>query len=143
MSTPLVGISESKLSRNSNTTPKRQKSYLPLILVWFFLVSSGLTGAYYYTNYLKKELTADLAQQNQAQLLKIQTNYEQQLSRLETNVNQEMTDLQNKVEQLNQLLAFAKDSTSSKTDSSNQLYTQLQDVKKQLEQLQKNMDVLK
>jgi hypothetical protein len=54
-----------------------------------------------------------------------------------------MVVLEAKVEQLNQLLAFTKDNASSKVDNSNQLYSQLAEVKKKLEELQKNLDVLK
>jgi hypothetical protein len=36
-----------------------------------------------------------------------------------------------------------KDSASSKTDNSNQLYTQLADVKKRLDELKANLDMLK
>jgi hypothetical protein len=65
------------------------------------------------------------------------------LEALKVNVNQEMASLQSKVELLNQLLAFNKDNASTKVDNSNQLYTQLAEVKKKLAELQKNLDVLK
>jgi peptidoglycan hydrolase CwlO-like protein len=55
----------------------------------------------------------------------------------------DMTNLQAKVNSLNELLAFTKDSANSKTDNSNQLYTQLAEVKKKLDELQKNLEVLK
>jgi uncharacterized protein HemX len=143
MSTQLEMVTGSKLSRNTSASPTQKKSYKLLLVAWLMLVSSGLGGAYLYTNYLKNELTSDLAQQNQIQLQSIQADYQKQLTDLKTSVNQDMTDLQTKVEHLNQLLAFTKDSASSKTDSSNQLYTQLAEVKKKLEELQKNLDVLK
>ncbi|MDB5054669.1 MAG: hypothetical protein JWM44_2719 [Bacilli bacterium] len=143
MSTPLEVLPDMQLSRNNHPGPSHKKSYKLVVVVWFVLVGCGLGGAYLYTNYLKKALTVDLAQQNQVQLQTIQHDYQQQLSDLKASVNQEMTDLQDKVEHLNQLLAFTKDSASSKTDSSNQLYTQLAEVKKKLEELQKNLDVLK
>jgi chromosome segregation ATPase len=107
------------------------------------LVGMGLTGAYYYTNFLKDQLVADLARQNKAQLQTIQADYQMQLEDLKVNVNLEMAGLQTKVEQLNQLLAFTKDNASTKVDNSNQLYTQLAEVKKKLVELQKNLDVLK
>jgi hypothetical protein len=143
MSAPLEAVSMDKFSRNEQTSTQRKKTYKLLIIAWFVLVGMGLTGAYYYTNYLKKQLTADLAQQNHAQLQAIQADYQKQLEDLKASVNQEIVVLEAKVEQLNQLLAFTKDSASSKVDNSNQLYSQLAEVKKKLEELQKNLDVLK
>jgi septal ring factor EnvC (AmiA/AmiB activator) len=143
MSTPLEVVSGNHLSRNANAPTPHKKSYKLFIFAWIIFVSCGLTLAYFYTNYLKNELTTNLAQQNHNQLQAIQADYQKQLEDLKLNVNQEMANLQTKVDQLNQLLAFTKDSASTKTDSSNQLYTQLADVKKKLEELQKNLDVLK
>jgi multidrug resistance efflux pump len=143
MSSPLEVVSRENTSRNEMASKKRKKTYRRLIFVWIMLVGIGLYGAYYYTNYLKAQLTADLAQQNQAQLQSIQIDYQQQLGELKTTIDQKMVDLEGKVEQLNQLLAFTKDSASTKVDNSNQLYTQLAEVKKKLVELQKNLDVLK
>jgi septal ring factor EnvC (AmiA/AmiB activator) len=143
MSTPLEVVSGNHLPRNANAPVSPKKSYKLFVFAWIILVICGLTGAYYYTNHLKDELTANLAQQNQVQLQAVQADYQKQLEDLKVNVNQEMANLQTKVDQLNQLLAFTKDNASAKTDSSNQLYTQLADVKKKLEELQKNLDVLK
>ncbi|UUZ93069.1 hypothetical protein LJK87_49025 [Paenibacillus sp. P25] len=53
-----------------------------------------------------------------------------------------MAKMQAKIDSINELLAFTKDSASSKTDNSNQLYTQLADVKKKLDDLKKNLDAL-
>ena len=47
------------------------------------------------------------------------------------------------MDELNQLLTFAKDNASAKTDNSNKLYTQLSEVKKQLALLEKNLELLK
>jgi hypothetical protein len=143
MSSPLEVVSRENATRNVQTSTHRKKTYRFLIFAWIMLVGMGLTGAYYYTNYLKKQLVDDLARQNQAQLQTIQTDYQTQLQDLKTNVNQEIEGLQGKVERLNQLLAFTKDNASTKVDNSNQLYTQLAEVKKKLEELQKNLDVLK
>lgn len=143
MSSPLEVVSRENTSRNVLTSKQRKKTYKVLVFVWIMLVGMGITGAYYYTDYLKAQLTADLAQQNRAQLQIIQSDYQQQLSELKTTVSEKMVDLESKVEQLNQLLAFTKDSASTKVDNSNQLYTQLAEVKKKLVELQKNLDVLK
>ena len=143
MSSPLEVVSRENTSRNVPTSKQRKRTYRRLIFVWILLVGMGLYGAYYYTNFLKTQLTTDLAQQNQAQLQSIQTDYQQQLGELKTTLDRKMVDLEGKVEQLNQLLAFTKDSASTKVDNSNQLYTQLAEVKKKLVELQKNLDVLK
>jgi hypothetical protein len=143
MSSPLEVVSRENISRNAPASTHRKKTYKFLIFAWIMLVGMGLTGAYYYTNYLKGQLMNDLAQQNQTQLQAIQNDYQNQLTELKTSVNQEMVVLDAKVEQLNQILAFTKDNASTKVDNSNQLYTQLAEVKKKLTELQKNLDVLK
>ncbi|QGQ95268.1 hypothetical protein EHS13_10390 [Paenibacillus psychroresistens] len=143
MSYPLESVSRENNSRNAPASKHRKKTYKLLIFAWIMLVGMGLTGAYYYTNYLKAQLVDDLARQNQTQLHAIQSDYQMQLEDLKTNVNEDIVGLQDKVEQLNQLLAFTKDNASTKVDNSNQLYTQLAEVKKKLIELQKNLDVLK
>jgi peptidoglycan hydrolase CwlO-like protein len=135
-------LTQQPLSRNPNT-PVRKKSFKLLIVAWILLVCCGLGGAYLYTNYLKTELIAELARQNHTQLQSIQADYQNQLTALKTNLDKDMSALQTKVDELNQLLAFTKDNASTKTDNSNQLYTQLAEVKKKLEELKKNLDVLK
>jgi peptidoglycan hydrolase CwlO-like protein len=142
MSIPHEVLAQKTPSRNPNT-PLRKKSYKLLIVAWIMLVCSGLGGAYLYTNYLKTELIAELASQNHIQLQSIQVDYQNQLTELKTNLDNDMNALQTKVDELNQLLAFTKDNASTKTDNSNQLYTQLAEVKKKLEELKKNLDVLK
>jgi septal ring factor EnvC (AmiA/AmiB activator) len=143
MSTPLEAVSQhTTLPRNSNS-PLRKKTYKLMIISWLMLVGCGMGGAFLYTNYLKMALTADLAKQNQSQLQSIQADYQSQLAHLKTSLEKEMTGLQVKVDELNQLLAFTKDNASSNKDNSNQLYTQLAEVKKKLIELQKDLDVLK
>jgi peptidoglycan hydrolase CwlO-like protein len=143
MSYPQEVVSRENNSRNVPASKHRKKTYKFLIFAWIMLVGMGLTGAYYYTNYLKAQLVDDLARQNQVQLQAIQTDYQMQLEELKTNVNKDISGLKDKVEELNQLLAFTKDNASTKVDNSNQLYTQLAEVKKKLVELQKNLDVLK
>lgn len=143
MNSQLEAASRGNTSRNGQAPTHRKKTYRFLIIIWIMLVGLGLTGSYYYTNYLKDQLMADLAQQNKAQLQSIQMDYQQQLTDLKTTINQKVVELDSKVEQLNQLLAFTKDNASTKVDNSNQLYTQLAEVKKKLIELQKNLDVLK
>jgi len=143
MNSQLEAASRGNTSRNGQAPKHPKKTYRFLIIIWIMLVGMGLIGSYYYTNYLKDQLMADLAQQNKVQLQSIQMGYQQQLTDLKTTINQKVVELDSKVEQLNQLLAFTKDNASTKVDNSNQLYTQLAEVKKKLIELQKNLDVLK
>jgi peptidoglycan hydrolase CwlO-like protein len=143
MNTPLEAVKHPSAHSRQSNTPLRKKTYKLMILSWLMLVGCGMGGAFLYSNYLKTALTADLAKQNQVQLQSIQANYQSQLNDLKTSLEREMTNLQGKVDGLNQLLAFTKDNASSTKDKSNQLYTQLAEVKKKLVELQKNLDTLK
>lgn len=107
------------------------------------LIASGVVGAIWYTDQIKKNLTAAISNQTAKQITDMQTKYEARLKGMETSFSNEITKVQGKVDALNQLLEFSKDNASSKTDNSNKLYTQLNDVKKQLAQLKKDLDVLK
>ncbi|MNW04214.1 hypothetical protein D3C71_2002730 [compost metagenome] len=69
----------------------------------------------------------------------MKTDYESRIAALSDQVK----ELQSTVQTFNELLTFTKDNASSKTDNSNKLYTQLSEVRKQLEALQKEMDLLK
>lgn len=126
-----------KLSR-----PKKNR-YLWFFLSWFLLIASGVMGTMLYTNHLKEQVAAQIARQTQQQLSDVQTDYKKQLDQMKADFNADMAKLQSKVDSLSELLAFAKDSANSKTDNSNQLYTQLAEVKKKLDELKKNLDVLK
>ncbi|NEW08278.1 hypothetical protein GK047_19945 [Paenibacillus sp. SYP-B3998] len=129
--------------RTTKTTKVKRKTYLYLFMGWALLIAIGVAAAMLYTEHLRQKIAADIAQQTQQQLTVIQEDYQKQVSQLKESVTTDMKALQTKVDSLNELLAFTKDSANSKTDNSNQLYTQLADVKKKLEELQKNLDVLK
>lgn len=125
------------------TRMKGKHTYKLLFGAWVILIAGGAYGAHLYTEKLKQTMSADIARQTQEQLNTIQQDYQKQIGDLQSKITADMSDLQGKVDSLNQLLAFTKDSANDKTDNSNQLYTQLNDVKKKLEELQKNLDVLK
>jgi len=110
---------------------------------WGMLIAVGVAATMMYTDHLRQQISTDIAQQTQQQLQVIQQDYQKQVSQLKDSVSSDMKTLQAKVDSLNELLAFTKDSANSKTDNSNQLYTQLADVKKKLDELTKNLDVLK
>ncbi|WP_458460319.1 hypothetical protein [Paenibacillus sp.] len=109
------------------------------LVMWIVLIALGVFGTYYYSNHLQQQMINQLQTHNQQQITALKTDYEKQL----TTISKEVADLQGQVQSFNELLTFTKDNASDKTDNSNKLYTQLSEVKKQLETLQKKMDLLK
>jgi chromosome segregation ATPase len=150
MNTPLEpAISQQPMVRTSksNTAKKTQskgraRTYLLLFMVWSLLITGGLYGAKKYTDFLRQQITTQIAVQTEQQLKAVQLDYQQQITGLKDSVSGDLSKMQTKIDSLNELLAFTKDSANSKTDNSNQLYTQLADVKKKLDDLKKNLDTL-
>jgi hypothetical protein len=146
MSTPLDSVTAQQVFSRS-AKPAKTKShkgtYLLLIFSWMLLIGTGVMGAMLYSEHLKLQITQDISSQTAGQLEQFQSDYTAQIAQLKDSVSEDMAVLQEKVDSLNELLAFTKDSANSKTDNSNQLYTQLSDVKKQLDELKNNLDVLK
>ncbi|MFC0213037.1 hypothetical protein ACFFK0_11315 [Paenibacillus chartarius] len=124
-------------------TKSKRRTYITLLAGWVVLIGIGATGAKLYTDYVKAQIAQDIADQTERQLQAIQADYQLQVNQLRDSVTGDMAALQTKVDTLNELLTFVKDSASNKTDNSNQLYTQLNDVKKQLDELKTNLDMLK
>jgi len=143
MNMPIETTAANSFPRASKTTKAKRKTYVYLFLGWVMLIAIGVAAAMLYTEHLRQKIATDIAQQTQQQLQAVQEDYQKQVAQLKDSVTTDMTALQKKVDSLNELLAFTKDSANSKTDNSNQLYTQLADVKKKLDELQKNLDVLK
>jgi hypothetical protein len=143
MNMPIETSTANSFPRASKATKVKRKTYLFLFMGWVMLIAIGVAAAMLYTEHLRKEIATDIAQQTQQQLAVVQDDYQKQVSQLKDSVATDMKALQTKVDSLNELLAFTKDSANSKTDNSNQLYTQLAEVKKKLDELQKNLDVLK
>ncbi|WP_235885382.1 hypothetical protein [Paenibacillus cymbidii] len=144
MGTPLEVMNEQLYNvRTTKAAKPRKHTYKLLFATWLLLIGSGVYGTWMYSQYMRAQITTELSQQTQQQLTVVQADYDKQIADLKTAMNGEMAALQAKVDSLNELLAFTKDSANSKTDNSNQLYTQLAEVKKKLEELQKNLDVLK
>ena len=114
-----------------------------MFFIWAVLIGLGLWGGKLYTDHIRMQITQDIAKQTGDQLAVIQQEYERQVSELRTSLTADMAQMQTKIDSVNELLAFTKDSANSKTDSSNQLYTQLTEVKKKLDELKQNLDVLK
>ncbi|AWB43985.1 hypothetical protein DCC85_06955 [Paenibacillus sp. CAA11] len=117
----------------------RRPSVKAFLVLWVLLICAGIAAAYGYSQHMKKSMLHELDVKWQAQAAAMRADYGAQLSAL----NEDVALLQSKVDSLNELLTFTKDNASNKTDNSNKLYTQLSEVKKQLAELQKKMDLLK
>ncbi|UKS24581.1 hypothetical protein LOZ80_23515 [Paenibacillus sp. HWE-109] len=143
MNMPIETATANSFPRASKAAKAGKKTYVYLFVGWVMLIAIGVAAAMMYTQHLKQQMATDIAQQTQQQLQVIQQDYQKQITGLKDSMTTDMKALQTKVDSLNELLAFTKDSANSKTDNSNQLYTQLAEVKKKLDDLQKNLDVLK
>ena len=130
-------------SRSAKAAKSKTKSYVMFFTSWVLLIATGVLGTYWYTEHLKRQLAAELFNQTEQQLQSMREEYQRQIDLLKESVTADMGQLKSKVDSFNELLTFVKDSANSKTDNSNQLYTQLQEVKNKLDELQKNLDVLK
>jgi len=73
----------------------------------------------------------------------MQQDFDARIIKMETDYQERLAQMESKIQALNELLTFAKDNADTKTDNSNKLYTQLAEVKKQLNELKKSLDVLK
>ncbi|MGF7046643.1 uncharacterized protein HemX [Paenibacillus sp. DS2015] len=124
---------------NQRSKTKSGPSVKLFLLVWIVLIALGITATYLYSNHLKQDMLQQLQRETQKQMTLLKVDYEKQLSIISTQVG----ELDSKVQSFNELLTFTKDNATSKTDNSNKLYTQLNDVKNQLNTLQKKMDLLK
>lgn len=128
----------------ASTRKKRSKAAFFLFLfVWIVLIGGGLYGAKLYMDRMQRDIASDVQRQTAAQISELQQAYDSRIQELETAYTGEITELKGKVDALNELLTFVKDNADSKTDNSNKLYTQLNEVKQQLAELKKNLDLLK
>lgn len=130
-------------SRSDKPLKPKKESYRYFFISWIILIILGVAGSILYTQYLKQQITKEIAAQTEQQLQVVQADYQKQLNQLKDNLTADIAKMQTKVDTLNELLAFTKDNANSKTDNSNQLYTQLAEVKAKLDELKKNLDVLK
>ncbi|MFD1954890.1 hypothetical protein ACFSL6_12120 [Paenibacillus thailandensis] len=122
---------------------RENRAFLAFLAVWMFLLGAGISGAVLYSNHMKRQITAELEKQTASQIAALQADYEARMTTLQQSYEAQLAELQTKVDALNELLTFTKDNVDTKTDNSNKLYTQLNEVKKQLAALQKNLEVLK
>ena len=130
-----------RASRRSKSAPIA--AVLLAIAFWLLLVAGGAAGAAWYAGELRARMTADIERQTAAQINAMQRQVETRLAELETSFRAEIDAVEAKVAELNELLTFARDNAGRDTDDSGRLYTQLSEVRDKLEQLQKQLDVLK
>jgi peptidoglycan hydrolase CwlO-like protein len=121
------------------STSRKGTSVKAFLLLWFIFIILGALATYLYSNHLKQEMLNEMQTHTDQQIQALKADYEKQLAVL----SKEVSGLQGKVQSFNELLTFTKDNANSKTDNSNKLYTQLNEVKQQLSTLQKKMGLLK
>ncbi|AGA59069.1 hypothetical protein Theco_3008 [Thermobacillus composti KWC4] len=131
----------SRASRRSRSASKA--AVLLLTVIWLLLIAGGAAGAAWYAGELQARMTADIEQQTAAKIAAMQQEVETRMTELEASFRAEIDTVEAKVNALNELLTFARDNANEDTDNSNLLYTQLNEVKAKLEELQKQLDVLK
>lgn len=129
--------------KERSSRSKRKGAALFFVILWLALIAGGVYGTKWYSDRIQQQVSANLEHQTAAQIAAMQQDYEGRITKLETDFQEQMTKLESQVQTLNELLTFAKDNADTKTDNSNKLYTQLAEVKKQLNELKKSLDVLK
>lgn len=118
---------------------KNKRSVRTFLILWVFIILLGVCLAYFYSNHLKQQMVQEMKTYTNEQLSVIKQDYQKQMAEIAA----EITAIQKQVGTFNELLTFTKDNAGNTSDNSNQLYTELREVKKQLDTLQKKMDLLK
>ncbi|PRX67889.1 hypothetical protein B0G52_114108 [Cohnella sp. SGD-V74] len=129
--------------RERSSRRRRKGAAFFFVLLWLALIAGGVYGTKWYSDRIQQQVSANLERQTAAQIAAMQQDYESRIAELKTDFQEQMAQLDGQVQTLNELLTFAKDNADTKTDNSNKLYTQLAEVKKQLNELKKSLDVLK
>lgn len=132
-------LAEKSQVHSRRSTARSGPSVKWFLLCWILIIGLGVYAVYSYTNHLKQQVLSELSLQSQQQLTVLKSDYEARIAVLSS----EVKELQNTVQSFNELLTFTKDNASAKTDNSNKLYTQLSEVRKQLDALKKEMDLIK
>lgn len=121
----------------------RRLLILNFIMLWILLILGGLYSAHTYMNKLEQRLTTEMRLETEQKLSELQISYEARFKELDGNYQQQITELGGQINELNELLTFVKDNSSDKNDDSNQLYSQIKEIKTQLQKLQKSMELIK
>lgn len=129
--------------RQPKSARRRPAALLVFLALWVVLIACGVAGAKWYSDRIQTRVSDDLEAQTASQISLMQQDYDARLTKLEADYKDRLALMESKIETLNELLTFTKDNADTKTDNSNKLYTQLADVKKQLAELKKSLDVLK
>ncbi|OUM94853.1 MAG: hypothetical protein A9Z00_09160 [Thermobacillus sp. ZCTH02-B1] len=116
---------------------------LLFVFVWLLLIAGGAAGAAWYADELRARMTADIERQTAERIAAMQREVETRMAELEASFRADIDAVEAKVNELNELLTFTRDNATGEKDDRNLLYTQLHEVKEKLEQLEKQLDVLK
>lgn len=117
--------------------------FLVFVMAWGMLVGSGVFGSKMYLDHMRADIEAQLHEQTTEQTAQIHEHYDAQFSELKKSLTEEINQLQKDVQTFNELVTFTLDTANTNTDESNRLYTRLEQLEAQLEQLRENLDVLK
>lgn len=135
----------SPIESNRQSSPRKRNPAMAVVfvLLWLVLIAGGVTGAKLYSDRIQNDVAANLEAQTASQISQMQRDYDARMTKLEEDYKAQLALMEGKIQSLNELLEFTKDNADTKTDNSNKLYSQLADVKKQLTELKKSLDVLK
>jgi len=142
----MMGTDTDVVAANRSEKVKKRRTKLAFInffMIWVLIIVGGFYAAHSYMGKWKVDITAQIEEQTAARLNELQSTYDQQLKELGDSYTSQLEELQNKINGLNELLTFTKDNADSNTDNSNMLYTQLNQMKTQLKELQKSLELLK
>lgn len=135
-----VERTQTTLTEPYRETPPRKKrrgAFFIFALLWLALIAGGIIGAKQYSDHIQRQVASDLERQTASQIALMQQDYDSRLTQLENGYKEQLAQMESKIQSLNELLTFTKDNADTKTDNSNKLYTQLAEVKKQLNELKK------
>jgi uncharacterized protein YwqG len=134
-------MSEKRMDR----MPHQQKSSFPWkgILFYVIMLSGIIYGMKWYTEWTQERIVSQVTQKTQTQLEKINADNEKNIQTMRQQLTDGLTGMENNIKDIHELMIFTKDNATHKSDNSNQLYSQLSAVKKQLEDLKTDLDILK
>lgn len=142
----MIGTETDVVTANRTEKVKKRRiklAFINFFMVWVLIIVGGFYAAHSYMEKWKTDITAQIEEQTVTKMDELQSTYDQQLKELEESYSTQLEQLQSKINGLNELLTFTKDNADSNTDNSNMLYTQLNQMKSQLKELQKSLELLK
>lgn len=142
----MIGTETDVVATNRSEKVKKRRmklAFINFLMVWILIIVGGFYAAHSYMEKWKFDITVQIEEQTATKVNELQSTYDQQLKELEENYTAQLEQLQGKINGLNELLTFTKDNADSNTDNSNMLFTQLNQMKNQLKELQKSLELLK